>query len=182
MKTILITILAVFTCILNSCAQSFPEPPQPPNSGNTHTEITNTVSNSTSVSSSGNSYKFKSKFQGSKRVGVENIIKDVLEDITYNKTENGIVWNRLVDGEVAFECVLTKRRLKIILNKEAFSTSFLEKIEELGEDLQEYVSTHKEHTFNRGRSNSVVQAEIRLERAREELKRATKNLKRAKSK
>ncbi len=152
MKTILITILAVFIGTLNSCAQSFPEPPQPPNSERTFIQTTSKVSSSTSVSSSNSTYKFKSKFQKSKRNGVEDILKNVLEDITYNKTKKGIVWNKLVDGEVAFECVLTKRRLKIIVQKEAVSTSFLAKIEELGEDLREYVSTRKAHTFNRGRS------------------------------
>ncbi len=180
MKTILITILTVFICVLNSYTQSFPEPPQPPNSGVTFTRTTSKVSSSTSVSSTGNSYKFKSRFQNSKRTGVENILKDVLKDITYNKTKKGIVWNRLVDGEIAFECVLTKRRLKIILNKEAVSTSFLEKIEELGEDLQEYVSTHKEHTFKNRSERSLARAEIRLKRAKEEMQKSMEYLERIK--
>lgn len=180
MKTIQITILVLVTFILNSYTQNTPAPPQIPGTGNSFTQTTTKISNSTSISSSGSTYKFKSKFQNSKRDGVEDILKETLSEITFNRTKKGMIWSKLIDGEIAFECVLTKRRLKIILNKEMFSSSFAQTIEELGEDLQEYVSIHKPHTFKNNSSNSLAEAEIRLEKAKEELEKSIKNLQKLK--
>lgn len=186
MKFIKITLVSILT-VISACAQnspSIPTPPKTPNSTNSHTEVTTSsssrISSSTSVSDSNSQFKFKSKFHASKREGVENILSDALEDIKFIKNRREKVWEIEKNGEVVFECSLSKNRMSIYLDKSEASTRLYRKIKAVAEDLQEYISSHKRHTFQNKRRNSVSSAEARLERAKRELEASIQNLKEVK--
>ncbi|WP_299682131.1 hypothetical protein [uncultured Tenacibaculum sp.] len=183
MKCIKATLVTILISI-SACAQNTPEiptPPQAPSSGNSHTEVTTSssarISSSTSVSDSKKQYKFRSKFHSSKKEGVKNILTDALDNIKVKKNRRELLWEIVENGEVIFECTLSKNRLSIYLDKKATNSSFYRKIKSTGEDLQEFISSHKRHTFQSRRENSIGRAEARLERAKRELEASIKNLK-----
>ncbi len=181
MKLLRLTIASVLIT-LTACAQS-PEVPTPPTTPNSHTELVTSSSkgsSSTSVSDSNGSYKFRSKFHSSKREGVENILLDALDGIKLRKKGNKLEWEILQRGDVLFECSLNKNRLSIFVDKELSTGKFNKRIKRLGEDLQEYISSHKRHSFYNRRVNTVARAESRLERAKRELQESIKNLKEVK--
>lgn len=183
MKFIKKTIVLIFAGI-TVYAQNTPVPPQTPSSSSSHTQVVSSsskVSSSTSISNSNNDYKFKSKFDISKKEAIENILKEELEGIVLKRKRNELLWEVVENEEVIFECSLTKNRLSIYLDKYASDNSFNRKVERLGEQLQEYISSHKKHTFYR-RENLVNRAEARLERAKRELQASIKNLEEVKRK
>ncbi|MFY7672520.1 hypothetical protein ACOSP6_15670 [Tenacibaculum sp. MEBiC06402] len=177
------TTFALLLINLSACAQTprVPTPPTPPNtSGSSHTEVVTSsssrVSSSTSVSDANSSYKFRSKFHHSKRKGIENILKNTLDGIQLKNRNNRLEWEILQEGDILFECTLSKNRLSIFVDKELSTGKFNRRIKRLGEDLQEYISAHKRHSFASRNGNSVARAEERLERAKRELERSIKNL------
>jgi hypothetical protein len=178
MKTIKSTFLVTVFCATMSFGQSFPKTPTPPKTGNMHTDVTSTVSNSTSVSDSNDVYLFTSKFQKSKRDGVLDILEDELDNIKLIKSRNIYLWKKVQGGKTIFECKLTAKNLKITLNKEEASSGFSKKIEALGDDLISFISAHK--SFETITKTSVSSAQLRLERAKEELKRSVRALEKVK--
>ena len=90
MRTFKLTFLAFMMYTVNACAQDFPSTPKTPKTGDMHTEVTSTVSNSTSVSNSDNTYKFTSKFQSSKRKGVLDILENELNDVQVRRKRKSI--------------------------------------------------------------------------------------------
>ncbi len=185
MKIIKITLVTVILTI-SACAQSTPEVPTPPQtytSGNSHTEVTTSssrISSSTTVSDSKRQFKFKSKFHSSKREGVEHILIDGLEGIKIEKNKREKLWEITKRGEVIFECSMSKNRMSIYLDKTQSTSKFYYKIKAIAEDLQEFISAHKRHTFHNRKRNSVTRAEARLERAKMELEASIKNLRKIK--
>ncbi len=185
MKYIKVSLATVLVTISVSCAQITSEipPPRTPNSGNSHTEVTTTssrISSSTSVSDSNRQYKFKSKFHSSKKEGIEKMLINTLEDVKVEQNRKELLWEIVEDGDIIFECELSKNRLAIFLDKKASSSKFYRKIKSLGEDLQEFISSHKKHTFESRRENSIGRAEARLQRAQRELKASKENLEKLK--
>ena len=180
------TTFAFLFITLTACAQTpgIPTPPTPPNTnGSSHTEVVTSssssssrISSSTSVSDANSSYKFRAKFHSSKRKGIENILTESLDGIQLRKRNRKLEWEILQGGDVLFECTLNKNRLSIFVDKELSTGKFNRRIKRLGEDLQEYISAHKRHTFASRRGNSVSRAEERLERAKRELENSIKNL------
>ena len=181
MKNLILVFSISLLSIINACAQNFPEPPKTPNTGNMHTEITSSVSNSTSVSNSGNIYKFTSKFQSSKHNGVKDILKDELDAIQLEKSNNQYIWKKQKGRETIFECILKNNTLKILLNKDESTYRFNKKIKNLGNELRKYISAHKNFSYANS-SNSVSDAQLRVEKAKEELKRSVRNLEKVKRK
>jgi hypothetical protein len=179
----LIKTMYAFLCIsFAACAQNMntPIPPDTPKTnGSSHTEVVTSssrISSSTSISDANTSYKFRSKFHSSKREGIENILKDALEGISFKKRRNNITWEILQEGELLFECSFSKSRLLIYVDKKEATRSFYRKIKKLGERLQEYISAHRRHRFSSSNRNSISRAEERLERAKKELERSIRNL------
>ena len=184
MKTIKIIFLITLLNTINAFAQNFPvtpEPPKTPNIGNMHTEVTSSVSNSTSISNSGNIYKFTSRFQTSKHSGIKDILIDELDVVQLEKSKNQYVWRKQKNGETIFECILNNNALKILLNKDESTYRFNKKIKNLGNELRKYISAHKSFSYA-NYSNSVSDAQLRVEKAKEELKRSVRNLEKVKRK
>ncbi len=179
MRTFKLTFLAFMMYTVNACAQDFPSTPKTPKTGDMHTEVTSTVSNSTSVSNSDNIYKFTSKFQSSKRKGILNILENELNDVQVRKNGNQYTWSKVKNGETIFECELSNNKMRILLDKDEFSYSFNRKIKSLGDELRTYISAHKNFSYAKP-SNSVGDAQSRVDRAKEELKRSLKNLEKTK--
>ncbi len=184
MKPLKFILLAFAMYTLNACAQDFPatpETPKTPNVDDMHTEVTSTVSNSTSVSNSGNIYKFTSKFQSSKRKGVLEMLENELNDMQVRKKGNQYTWTKVKNGETIFECELSNTKLKMLLHKNKTSYGFASRIKSLGNELRTYISAHKSFRYTAS-SNSVGDAQVRVERAKEELRRSLKNLENVKRK
>jgi len=181
MRTIKLILLVFMMYSVNACAQDFPATPATPETDNMHTEVSSTVSNSTSVSNSNNTYKLTSKFQSSRRRGILDILENELNDFQVRKKENQYTWSKEKNGETVFTCVLSNNRLKILLDKNEVSYGFHRKIKNLGDELRIYISAHKNFRYTSA-SNSVGDAQVRVDRAKEELKRSLKNLEKAKRK
>ncbi|CAM1340591.1 hypothetical protein [Tenacibaculum amylolyticum] len=182
MKT---TQLFLIGCIftLAACAQNFPTPPEPPATPNSSVRIKTSSSegSATSISNTNNIYKFKSRFEFSKRRGIEDILRDELDDIKSSKEDGQTTWMLGKNGRKTFECVLTERKLRIYLNKDAFTYKFNKKIKYLGDELRTYISGNKrEHRRTKNKSYSVALAQTRVEKAKEELREAIEELKKAK--
>ncbi|AUC14644.1 hypothetical protein BTO06_05595 [Tenacibaculum sp. SZ-18] len=182
------TTFVFFFITLTACAQTpgIPTPPTPPNTiGSSHTEVVTSSSSSssssrnsssTSVSDENTSYKFRAKFHSSKRKGIENILTEALDGIQLRKRNRKLEWEILQGGDVLFECTLNKNRLSIFVDKELSTGKFNRRIKRLGEDIQEYISSHKRYNFASRGGISVSRAEERLERAKRELENSIKNL------
>lgn len=181
MKTIQIILFKVCVCLMPTLLNAqVPEPPQPPSTPtNTHTDVTTTISNSTSVSNSNDTYKFLSKHESSKKEGVLEILEDALDNVAVKRSGNAYVWKKVKQGETVFYCKLTNNSLKMILEKDEVSYSFSKKIKHLGDELKKYISAHRKHRFESA-SSSVANAQIRVDRAKKELKRAIRNLEKVK--
>ncbi len=179
MRTLKIILALVIS--VNLYAQDFPETPETPTRNNKHTSVTTSVSNSTSVSDSDDTYKFKSKFDVSKKEGITSILEDELDDLKKTKKGNEISWIKYVNGKIAFECKLSKKNLYISTNKNKLSNSFNNRIKYLGEELSSFISAHKPFKWNsKKESNSLSSAQLRLERAKVELEKSIKNLEKVK--
>ncbi|CAL2103325.1 putative lipoprotein [Tenacibaculum sp. 190130A14a] len=181
MKTIQAILFKVciylMSTLSNAQVSETPQPPSTPN--NTHTDVTTTISNSTSVSNSNDTYKFYSKHESSKKEGVLDILEDALDNIPLTRKGRVYIWKKVKQGETVFYCNLTNNTLKIVLDKDEASYNFRKKIKHLGDELKKYISSHREHRFE-NTSNSVSNAQIRVDRAKEELKRAIRNLEKVK--
>jgi hypothetical protein len=177
MRTFKLIILALMMYTVNAFAQDEPTTPKTPN--DMQTEVTSTVSNSTSTSNSDNTYKLTSKFQSSKRKGVLDILVNELNDIQVRKKGNQYVWSTSKNGKTIFECELSNNKLKMLLDKDESSYSFNRKIKSLGKDLVQYISAHKSFSYATT-SNSVGDAQVRVQKAKEELQRSLKNLEKTK--
>lgn len=182
MKTTqLFLIGSIFT--LAACAQNFPTPPQPPATPNSSVYIKTSSSeeSSTSISNTNNIYKFKSRFEFSRREGVEDILKDELDDIKSIKENGQTIWILSKNGRKAFECTLTERKLRIFLNKDAFTYKFNKKIKYLGDELRTFISgNERQCRRTKNKSYSVALAQTRVEKAKEELREAIEELKKTK--
>lgn len=178
MKNFKITFLAILFIGTVSFGQTFPKTPTTPKTGDMHTDVTSTVSNSTSISNANELYILTSKFQKLKRDGILDILEDELDNIKLLKSRNNYIWKKVEKGTTIFECKLSARNLKITLNKDEASRSFIGKIESLGDDLVEFISAHK--SFETVSKTSISAAQLRLERAKEELKRSIQQLEKAK--
>lgn len=178
MKAIQFILFKVAVCLIPTLLNAqVPKPPTPPN--NTHTDVTTTISNSTSVSNSNDTYKFLSKHESSKKEGVLEILEDALDDVAVKRSGNTYVWKKIKQGETVFYCKLTNSTLKMVLEKDEVSYSFSKKIKHLGDELKNYISSHRKHRFG-NTYKSVSNAQIRVDRAKEELTRAIRNLEKVK--
>lgn len=182
MRTLLLIFATVFI-IGSISSQDFPETPKTPTSrsNDKHTSVTTSVSNSTSISNSNKTYKFKSKFQASKRDGISSILRDELDALKMVKKGNELSWVKHKNNEIVFECTLSKRNLHILSNKKELSATFNAKIKSLGEELSNFIAAHKPFVWkNKKGANTITSAQLRLERAKEELQESIKNLKKVK--
>ncbi len=174
MKTRYLIFACMFTLVLAANAQVTPKtPPPPPNtnfSGNNHTSITTNVSNTTSVSNSDDSYKFTSRFQGAKKIKIQELLSKRLKGYSLKIVGKNYVWSEERNGSLVFECKLTNRTLKMFLYKNEVSNSAYKKIKALGVELQKLITKHTNSSYKYSDVNS----------AREEVRRAARELKRAK--
>ena len=183
MRTIKITFLVTIFLTTVSFGQNFPKTPATPNSGDMHTNVTSTVSNSTSVSNGNDLYVLTSKFQKTKRKGILDLLEDKLDNIKPLRKSNTILWRKVEKGITVFECKLTSKTLKISMNKDEVSSRFSSEIESLGDELVNFISAHKSFEYSTTKSlTSVSSAQLRLENAKEELKRSIRNLEKVKRK
>ena len=175
MKTFKFAFLGVLLYTASACAQDFPKTPATSSNNDIHTEVTSTVSNSTSVSNSDNIYKFTSKFHLSKRKGILDILEDELNALEIQKKGNQYLWSKEQYGKTIFECKLSKNTLKIFLDKDESTYQFNKRVKNLGDELRIYISAHKSFSYATS-SNSVGDAQVRVDKAKEELKRSLRNL------
>ena len=142
MKTTYLIFACIFTFALATTAQVTPIPPNTNSSGNKHTNITTTISNSTSVSNSDDSYKFTSRFQRSKRVKIQKLLSEKLRSYSLQKERNTYIWSEKNNGSLVFECKLTNRTMKMFLYKNEVSKYTYKKIKALGVELQKLITKH----------------------------------------
>ncbi len=182
MRPLKFIIFTIVMYTMNACAQDFPttpETPKTPKVDDMHTEVTSTVSNSTSISNSGSIYKFTSKFQSSKKKGVLDILDNELSDLQTLKKGNQYSWRKVKNGKTVFECELSNTNLKMFVDKSDISYGFANRIKSLGNELRKYISAHKNYRYLAS-SSSVGEAQTRVDRAKEELQRSLKNLEKVK--
>jgi hypothetical protein len=169
MKTTYLIFACIFTFSLATTAQVTPIPPN-----NKHTDVTTTVSNSTSVSNSGNSYKFTSKFQRSKRIKIQKLLAERLKGYGLKISGRNYVWSEERNGSLVFECKLTNKSMKMFLYKNEVSRSVYKKIKELGEELQKLITKHSNVSYYK--YSNVNEARENVRRAARELERAKERL------
>lgn len=182
----LITVSVLVSKVVFS--QAVPTPPETPIAYNTVTssssesisitdaDVISSSSSSVSISDTNKTYKFKSKFDASRKEGIKGILKDELGAIKLIKKGNDIIWRKSKNSVVVFECKLSKKSLNIISNKQELSLSFNTQIHNLGEELSNFISGKK----NRLATQTLSAAQVRLEKAKMELERSMKNLERVK--
>lgn len=185
----LMLIMALFlTFGLN--AQSTPEPPKPPKTKSSSTSYSIEVdtdddqhNSSVSISISDDSYKFRASYHKSKNEGVKAILLDKLGK--GNLTVNGstYLWIDNQSSDDVFECKLTKGHLRMYVDTEVASKGFIEKINNLGNDLKYFISgtdPKKEEARATSKAKSEIErAERELARAKRELARAEREAERA---
>lgn len=171
MKTTYLIFMCLFSFVFSTIAQ-VPPTPTPPN--NKHTNITTSISNSTSVSNSDSSYKFTSKFQQSKRVEIQKMLRERLKNYGLKVSGQKYVWSEERRGSLVFECKLTNKTLKMFLSKNETSRLAYKQIKELGEDLQKLITKHSNVSYE---YNNVNNARENVRRAARELERAKERLK-----
>jgi len=173
MKTTYLIFACMLALVFTGNAQGTPKTPTPPTtnfSGSNHTSITTSISNTTSVSNSDDSYKFTSKFQGTKRKKIQELLSKRLKGYGLKISGKNYVWSEEGNGSVVFECKLTNSTLKMFLYKNEVSNSAYRKVKALGVELQKLITKHSNSGFKYNDVNS----------AREDVSRAARALKRAK--
>jgi hypothetical protein len=179
MKTTYLIFACIFTFAFSTTAQVTPIPPKTNYSGNKHTSITTTISNSTSVSNSDDSYKFTSKFQRSKRIKIQKLLTKRLKEYGLKVSGKNYIWSEERNGSLVFECKLTNKSMKMFLYKNEVSRSVYKKIKEIGEELQKLITKHSNVSYRHSNVNeareNVRRAARELERAKEKLRRAERN-------
>ncbi|WP_299135090.1 hypothetical protein [uncultured Tenacibaculum sp.] len=176
MKITHLVFLFMFTSVFTTIAQTPPTPPTPSNSsysGNRHTDVTTTISNSTSISNSDDSYDFTAKFQKSKRNEIQNLLKEKLKGYKLKVQGSNYVWSKESNGSLVFECTLRKKTMKIFLYKNEVSQYSYKKIKALGNDLQKLIT---KHSRSRNGFNGMEHARENVRRAKRELERAEERL------
>jgi len=160
----------MFTLVYTANAQVTPKTPNTNFSGNNHTSI----SNSTSVSDSDDSYKFTSRFQGTKKIKIQELLSKRLKGYGLKISGKNYVWSEERNGSLVFECKLTNRSLKMFLYKNEVSNSAYKKVRALGVELQKLISKHTNSDYG---YNGVNNARENVRRATRELERAKERLK-----
>jgi len=165
-------------------AQSVPEPPTPPKttSGTSYSiSIDNdddqTSNSSVSISISNDTYKFRASFHKSKNNGVKTMLIEDLGKTNLKVNGNTYLWSDSKSGDEVFECKLTKGHLRMYLDTELASQGFLNKVQNLGNNLKYYISGTDR---KKEEAKKAERAQRDLERAQRDLERAKRDLERAK--
>jgi hypothetical protein len=174
MKITNLIFACMFTFVLSITAQVTPIPPKTNSFGNKHTNVTTSISNSTSVSNSDDSYKFTSRFQKSKRVKIQELLSKRLKGYGLKVSGKNYVWSEKRNGSLVFECKLTNRTMKLFLYKNEVPNSAYKKVKALGVELQKLITKHSNTGYG---YRSVNSAKEDVRRAERELKRAKERLK-----
>ncbi|WP_435263249.1 hypothetical protein [Tenacibaculum sp. nBUS_03] len=173
MKITHLVFLFMFTSVFTTIAQTPPIPPASNYSGNIHTDVTSTISNATSISNSNDFYNFTAKFQKSKRNEIQKLLKEKLKGYMLKVQGSNYVWSKESNGYLVFECTLRKKTMKIFLNKNEVSQYSYNKIRTLGNGLQKLIT---KHSRSRNGFNSIEHARENVKRAKRELERAEERL------
>ncbi|BAO75650.1 hypothetical protein WPG_1420 [Winogradskyella sp. PG-2] len=176
-------------------AQTKPQPPTPPETPKTKTTSGTSYSisiendddessnSSVSISISDDSYKFRASYHKSKNNGVKAILIEKLGKGNLTVKGNTYLWSDSQSGDEIFECKLTKGHLRMYVDTEFASKGFIEKINNLGQDLKYYISgTDPQKEEERAAAKAkreIERAERDLARAKRELARAEREAKRA---
>lgn len=185
-KGLSLAIVFAFISVYGLNAQSAPEPPTPPKttttSGTSYSiSIDNdddkTSNSSVSISISDDTYKFRASFHKSKNDGVKAMLQKTLGETNLKISGNTYLWSDSKSGDEVFECKLTKGHLRMYLDTDVASKGFLNKIQELGNDLKYYISGTDR---KKEEAKQTERAQRDLERAQRDLERAKRDLERAK--
>lgn len=105
------------------------------------------MNSESSITRSGDSYKFDAQFNKDKGEKVRALLMDRLGTSYLRKRGNTYEWERENGGDVFFSCRLTDQRLNFSLNRGVASYEFYDLIDEMGDDLRDIIQGHKPHTF-----------------------------------
>nr|WP_321245321.1 hypothetical protein [uncultured Psychroserpens sp.] len=185
-KGLSLAIVFAFLSVYGLNAQSAPEPPTPPKTTTTNgtsysisidNDDDETSNSSVSISISDDTYKFRSSFHKSKNAGVKTMLLKTLGKTNLKINGNTYLWSDSKSGDEVFECKLTKGHLRMHLDTDVASKGFLNKIQELGNDLKYYISGTDRKKED---AKKTEHAQRDLERAQRDLERAQRDLERAK--
>ena len=185
-KGLSLAIVFAFLSVHGLNAQSAPEPPTPPKTTTTNgtsysisidNDDDETSNSSVSISISDDTYKFRSSFHKSKNAGVKAMLLKSLGKANLKINGNTYLWSDSKSGDEVFECKLTKGHLRMHLDTDVASKGFLNKIQELGNDLKYYISGTDR---KKEEAKKAEHAQRDLERAQRDLERAQRDLERAK--
>lgn len=188
MRHLILAAIITLTCVINNFAQTTPKTPQTPNtSSSTSTSYSISISGdeddnefsgtSVSIKKSESIYKFRATFNKRKTNEVKDILIKKLGSTSLKTNKGSYSWVKNENGKEVLECKLTKGNLKLIVNKDFASSSFMEMINNLGIHLKDYISGSDS---KKERKKDIERAAKDLERAKQDLKRAEEDLERAK--
>ncbi|MBC2843785.1 hypothetical protein [Winogradskyella flava] len=182
-RTVCLMLVTALFSTFGLNAQTTPKPPTPPNS-KTSTSKSYAIeidtddeehNSSVSISISDDSYKFKASYHKSKNNGVKTILLNQLGKSNLNVNGNTYLWSNNQSGNEVFECKLTNGRLRMYVDTEVASKSFVEKINKLGNNLKYYISGTD---AKKESEKAAAKAKRELERAERELERAKREAER----
>ena len=174
--------LFIFT-IGTVTAQTTPQPPETPK-----TNVSKSYSvcveddkddkhnSSISVSVSDHSYKFRANFHSSKNDGIKTIIMKKMGDTNLSNYGNTYIWTNAKSDTDIYEFKLSKGYLRMYVDTDSSSKAFVEKVNDLGNELKIFVSG-KDHS--RSAAYHEAKAKQNLNRAKRDLERAKRDLERA---
>ncbi len=192
-RTVCLVLVTALFSTFGLNAQTVPDPPKPPKTTSTSSSSTSYSieidtdddqhNSSVSISVSDDSYKFKASYHKSKNEGVKAMLLDKLGKSNLTVNGNTYLWVDSQSGEEVFECKLTNGHLRMFVDIEAASKSFMDKINALGNKLKYYISgsdAKKEEAKTAERAKRELdRAEREVARAKRELARAEREAKRA---
>lgn len=181
--SILITALNLFL-ITNCFSQSTPTPPE------TIVTYTNTVSNSSTVSSDNEKenssvsiknnntiYKLTAKFHPNKVDKLKKILIDNLGMFNSNTTDGSFTWKKNKHGEKTYDCILTNTTLRLYVHKDLLNVSKVDELVHLGNQLKDLISnTNSSKEREKQAEKALKMAKRRLALAERELALAKRQI------
>lgn len=167
----LIKLLVILFLVGSVNAQTTPEPPRAPKT------YSSSHSSSVSISKSDDDYRFKARFHKSRYEALKNLLIEELGTKDLKKDGTSFSWNAKGDS---FTCDLSKTKLRMYLDYNSSNSAFINKIEELGNQLKYAISGGNAEDDVKSAQEEISRAEAEVARARAELRRAESNLKRNK--
>jgi hypothetical protein len=181
MKTLILALVATVVFGVNALAQSAPSTPQTPQttsksnkkySYSLHSDDDESTNSSVSITESEDSYRFKARFHKSRYEAVSSFLLDNLDKDGLTQNGKTYEWSH---GDDSFSCKLTGTSLKMYLDYDSKSPTFVSHIKKIGNELKHLISGT---SAKKMALQNAKRAQQDLERAQKDLERAQRDLER----